>query len=193
MENQRSEIEACLRHIPLLQPLTDKEVANLAERVRVEQHSEETTLFHQGDPGDSFYIVKEGEVEINVSLPTSTHGQDSVPPRDIRKRVDKGGSFGEMSLLTGANRAGEAKVMAASELIVIEKSVFRELLLANDSVAAELGATMLRLLADNQGDTTQSKAEKKAHPLDESPSVIIEEPVHTEASLLKQIKNFFGL
>lgn len=185
MEERLAEIKASLRTIPLFQPLSEDELTELSSHVKIEAQEPGNVLFHQGDPGDSFYIVQTGEVEITI------RPQGSNPLKKIRKIVDAGGSFGEMSLLTGANRAGDAKILSQAELLVIEKAPFRELLLANDSVAAELGATMLRLLASNKTiEHSAPNADAASDGDAQTPSVIIND---TEDTLLRKIRSFFGL
>lgn len=188
MENQLAEIKTCLNHIPLLQPLSEQERAELASHLRIETYTQTTTLFEQGDAGDSFYIVKSGSVELIIQ-PNASTGEG----KKLRKILKAGSSFGEMSLLTGAHRAGTAQVLADSELVVIEKSTFREVLLSHQSIAAELGATMLRLLASNQTAEQKAQSIETSEDAEKPPSVIIENTQDSLDILHSKIKRFFGL
>lgn len=79
-----------------------------------------TTIFREGDPGDSLYIVcsgrvrifrkGEGEVEMDLSFP------------------GPGDSFGEMALLSGESRSADVEVMEESHLLVLSKADFDRIL-----------------------------------------------------------------
>src|SRR5919198_2924932 len=57
-----------------------------------------TVLCRRGEPGDRFYIIKEGAVEVRLGL-----GPTGVSIR----RLGPGDCFGEMALLTGEPRSAD--------------------------------------------------------------------------------------
>jgi hypothetical protein len=59
--------------------------------------------FFLGEDGDNFYVVKEGECEIWVS-------KDGAPA-ELVMTVGPSGSFGELALIYGTQRAATVKVM----------------------------------------------------------------------------------
>lgn len=70
-------------------------------------------IFCEGDPGIGIYIIKEGEVEINIT--------------DVHKRVftlatfSKGDFFGEIALIDGEKRSATAIAKTDAKLAVIFK------------------------------------------------------------------------
>src|SRR3954466_4477833 len=65
------------------------------------------TIVRQGEEGQSMFIVLSGEVRVVLE-----------PNRDEVARIQRGGYFGEMSLLTGEPRS--ATVVAAGDVVVVE-------------------------------------------------------------------------
>ena len=80
------------------------------------------TVFDQGTPGDALYVVLSGEVGI-----FDVEGDDEV---EIA-RIGSGEFFGEFSLLMRSSHTKAARALADSELMVLPKDSFRELLDAN--------------------------------------------------------------
>src|SRR5580704_19155592 len=79
-----------LAEVPLFQLLDADERAALAAKVEAISAPAGKILFSYGDPGDSLYIVREGEVEIFFKNDT---GQ-----RIVLERAGVGDFFGELSL-----------------------------------------------------------------------------------------------
>src|SRR4029077_14404873 len=85
---------------PIFVLLDKQERATLAERVDTVVFKEGTSLFHRGDPGDSLYVVKTGEVEIFFKNDTGE--------RILLETATPGHFFGEISLLDGGPRTASA-------------------------------------------------------------------------------------
>ena len=73
-------------------------------------------IVRQGEPGESMYVLASGKVSVVIE-----------PDRRQVATIEKGGYFGEMSLLTGEPRS--ATVVARGETVVLELNadVFRNL------------------------------------------------------------------
>ena len=89
-----------LAEVPFFSLLDEQERAALAERVDTVSKPAGTTLFNYGDPGDSLYIVRAGEVEIFFKNDTGE--------RIVLETAVKGDFFGEISLLDGGARTASA-------------------------------------------------------------------------------------
>jgi CRP-like cAMP-binding protein len=88
--------------------VTLEQLAQALEPVEIEAGTE---VFRQGDPGDRFYVVAEGEVEVAVDgRPTSTIGA--------------GGSFGEVALLRDVPRTATVRAARATELLALGRDAF---------------------------------------------------------------------
>jgi MFS family permease len=100
-----------LRGIPIfapLPPVTLEQLASRLSRVRVPARE---VILRQGDPGDRFYVIGEGEVEIAL---------DGGPP----KTLGRGAYFGEIALLRDVPRTATVTTRTEVELYVLERDVF---------------------------------------------------------------------
>ena len=100
-----------LRGIPIfapLPPVTLEQLASRLSRVRVPAGE---VILREGDPGDRFYVIGEGEVEIAL---------DGGPP----KTLGRGGYFGEIALLRDVPRTATVTTRTEVELYVLERDVF---------------------------------------------------------------------
>lgn len=73
-------------------------------------------LFKEGDPGNFFYIVKEGELEL-----LNTNGE--------RKIIRKGESFGELALIQKNLRSCTIKSLSDIEVYCLQGELFKEIVL----------------------------------------------------------------
>ena len=89
-----------LAPIQLFAGLPADDLARLAEGLRTRRFRRGEVLFHQGDPGDSLFIVTRGAVKI--VLP-SEEGDEA-----ILTTIRAGAFFGELALLDGAPRSATA-------------------------------------------------------------------------------------
>ena len=100
-----------LRGIPIfapLPPVTLEQLASRLSRVRVPAGE---VILREGDPGDRFYVIGEGEVEIAL---------DGGPP----KTLGRGAYFGEIALLRDVPRTATVTTRTEVELYVLERDVF---------------------------------------------------------------------
>ena len=108
-----------LRSVELLAGLDDDAIDRLAETVTKCSFDQGDTLFNEGDPGKTAYIVTSGEIEIlKVSAEQSVRIAVSGP----------GVIVGEMSLLTGEPRNATARALVDTELVSIPKAALDVLL-----------------------------------------------------------------
>ncbi|MCQ2816280.1 MAG: cyclic nucleotide-binding serine/threonine-protein kinase [archaeon] len=75
----------------------------------------DTIIFEQGNYGNYFYILKEGEINLII---------DNV----ITKKINKGESFGELALLHGAPRTGTCKANTNCYLWVMKRKNFKKII-----------------------------------------------------------------
>lgn len=134
-----------LRRIPLFDALSDEEARALAARVRVERFFEGETIVRQGRPGASMYIVDAGRVEVIVSSEGRSERVAELGPAAM---------FGEMALMTGADRTATVIALEPVHCFVIDKEALREPLEANPSIAEE----MSEILAARQVELERTQA-----------------------------------
>src|SRR5260370_8637257 len=77
-------------------------------------------IFSQADPGDALYGVVSGKVLISASAPDGREMFLNI--------MEPGDTFGEIAMLDGRHRTATASATAPSELIIITRDHFLELL-----------------------------------------------------------------
>ncbi|KER28915.1 hypothetical protein T265_04373 [Opisthorchis viverrini] len=75
-------------------------------------------IIQQGDEGDNFYIVDQGEVDIFVN-------------NEYSSTVGEGGSFGELALIYGTPRAATVKAKTEVKLWGIDRDSYRRILMGS--------------------------------------------------------------
>ena len=81
-------------------------------------------VFEEGTPGDALYVVLSGEVGVFDA------------DHDVTARIGPGDFFGEFSLLMASSHTRTARALADSELLVLPKDSFEELLASNPDLDA---------------------------------------------------------
>ncbi|HYX75551.1 MAG TPA: cyclic nucleotide-binding domain-containing protein, partial [Gaiellaceae bacterium] len=106
------EAELALLHgIPIFAPLPPVTIEQLASHLSHVRVTAGEPVFRQGDHGDHFYVVAEGEVMVApVGRPAVTLGP--------------GGSFGEVALLRDVPRTATVIASTDVELLALERNVF---------------------------------------------------------------------
>lgn len=118
-----------LGRVPLFQGLPRADLERIADLVNPREVNAGEFLFREGDPGDKFYIVFDGAVEILKERPLGDHERLAV------KR--SGEAFGEMSLLNDAPRSASVRAVEATQLLSVSKIEFEELL-GGESISVRL-------------------------------------------------------
>lgn len=87
--------------------LTPRTLTQVADEMQPEEHPAGTTIIRQGDPGDKFYLIRQGSVDVNV--------RDGEQSRHVAT-LKEGDFFGEAALLTGEPR--NASVVAQTDVVL---------------------------------------------------------------------------
>lgn len=131
-----------LRRCPLFARVDDAALRACAERLRVRRFRRAETVFHQGDPGDSLFIVESGAVKIVLPSPEGEEGA-------IIATLGRGDFFGELALLDRAPHSATAVALDATQLLVLDRATFTELIDTQpglrDALFAGLVAELRRL------------------------------------------------
>lgn len=112
-------IEA-LRRCALFAKVDDEILALCAATLRIRRYRKNETIFHQGDPGDSLYIIESGSVKIVLPSPEGEEGA-------IIATLSRGDFFGELALLDGAPHSATAVAIEPTESLVLRRDRFEEL------------------------------------------------------------------
>lgn len=174
-EAQRAEENAGLiKAVDIFSPLSDREIRELVHTVKVGMFAAGEVPVRQGEAGDSFYIIKQGRVDVVV---------ESAPgERAVVATLGPGDFFGEMSLLTGAARAASIRVKEDAEFVVIDKNSFSAVLARNPSIAESLS----HILSERQAGLEAERERLDA-------AALASRKKDVSHRMLARIRDFFGL
>jgi small-conductance mechanosensitive channel/CRP-like cAMP-binding protein len=123
-----------LKDIEFLQVLSNEQLSELAQRLETQMFAPGETICRQGESGETFYIIKNGQVEISAY-----DGQGHVTPL---RTMGIGDFFGEMSLLTGAPRSATVTALKETDVLVIDKEDMRCMLEENSQLAEHISRVL---------------------------------------------------
>jgi hypothetical protein len=130
-----------LRAIPIFSPLPAPALEGIARELEPVEVPAGVTLFREGDPGDRYYAVASGLVDIKragVLLHTAGRGE----------------GFGEIALIRDVPRRATVTARTDASLYAIGKELFIETVTGH--VASALAAG--RIIADYSGETGEGSA-----------------------------------
>ena len=107
---------ALLKKLPLFATLDENAIAQLSARCRRRSFRGGEALFHEGDPGLTFYVIVSGCVNVqrDTSAGTTVHLAQRGP----------GDAFGEMALIDGKPRMADAVTAAPTEVLILDRDAF---------------------------------------------------------------------
>jgi small-conductance mechanosensitive channel len=131
------EHEQLLSGVDLLAPLNPALRHEVAASAPLTVYGSGEAIVRQGEPGQSMFVVCSGAVRVVLE-----------PSRQDVARIERGGYFGEMSLLTGEPRS--ATVVAAGDVSVVEigAELFRRLAVENPQAIEQVGVAAMTRRAD---------------------------------------------
>jgi len=139
MSEQPSDWVSYLKKAHLFSTLTDEELLAIAKRMVILSLPKGAILFKRGDPGDAFYVIHSGRLQvIDESKPN---------PAKILAYLGRSESLGEMALLTGEPRTITARADTTSELLVLYKKDFERLLQKKPTIGVHLSRILSSRLA----------------------------------------------
>lgn len=166
-----------LKRIDFLSEFSDQDIKYLASRLKVVTFTVGEPIIKQGEPGRSFYIVREGRVEIQA--------RNAEGVTFFTKQLGPGEFFGEISLLTGEPRTATVVALEESELLRLDKDAFRKIMEENPK-ADEL---ISLVLARRQEYSAQKKAAKDAAAINANDG---DSTSNTRAIFVQKIRDFFS-
>ncbi len=139
--------------MPLFAALPASEIRYLAETLRHSEIPANTILFHEGERGDRFYIVLDGQVEIVQALGTADERLVGVR--------GPGDYFGEMSLLNrNALRTMSVRARTPVQLLEMARADFDELLYRQPALAYAMACVMSARMQELSDATIRDLHEK---------------------------------
>lgn len=129
-----------LRRVPLFAGMTDRALGAVADLASEETFEDGTALVTEGEVGEAFYLVLDGELDI-------------ARGGSVIRRIGPGEFIGEISLIDGRPRTATATAAGSVRTLAIGCDGFRQLMEQHSAV--RLGIVMAladRVRADEGGD-----------------------------------------
>ena len=123
-----------LADVELFEHVSEDDRARLAEFIDFRQLAAGETLFQTGEPGESLYVVKSGEVELFI--------KDTAGQKILLAIADVGEVFGELALLDRGPRTATALALADTELLELDRDDLLLLFQKSPNAALRLLAAM---------------------------------------------------
>src|SRR5678810_132264 len=108
-------LQDILSTIPIFSFLGRNEIAAVEPLFVESTHQKGEYICREGEEGDTFHIILEGELEVVV-------GQDETAR--VLSILKKGDFFGEMALLQGGKRTASVIVSRRALLVTLDRSSF---------------------------------------------------------------------
>ena len=125
-----------LANVPLFMNCTEKELEFIASRADEVTVPAGRTLIKQGEPSDAFYILYEGEAEVDIN------GQK-------RRTLGAGDFFGEIGMLDRGLGTATVLTRTPARLMVMSHAQFRDAIKSDDAILVKVLSVMgERLRAD---------------------------------------------
>ena len=124
--SRRKAYTEALAKVPILQTITPYERTRLADCIEEEKFQENQVILQEGDTGDHFYIVLEGEVKVTkLGFDTNT-GIEA--PIEVCDRLFNGAYFGEIALIMNVPRTATVTAVQTTRTARIDREVFERMM-----------------------------------------------------------------
>lgn len=150
----------------LFRSLAPAEAGALSEFVEEVEFLAGEHLCHEGEPGQTLYIIQEGKVEIRKK------GKDGA--EQLLATLGQYSMIGEMALLTDSPRSASALATELTKAYKIQKKTLHEKLKDGSIPAYKVTYAMARVLAH------------RLEKLDETMASLLE--IHAESEALQELK-----
>lgn len=113
---KRKLYESFLEKVPILATLQKYELLTVADALETANFSDGEVIIRQGDPGDTFYIIVEGEVQVSQLRGGGVEEEIA--------RLTAGQYFGEIALLTDRPRAATVRALKDCKCVKLDRARF---------------------------------------------------------------------
>lgn len=135
-----------LRKVEFFTPLTVGQIEQVLPHVRLYSYEKGETVFKQGSPGDAFYIIHSGSVEVRLKQGFFSFSKTLVT-------LPAGGFFGEIALISSEPRTATLVCAEPSQLFCLVAADFQFVLNGNPAAREE----MKRIAARRKFDSAHAQ------------------------------------
>ncbi|MEQ1566600.1 MAG: cyclic nucleotide-binding domain-containing protein [Myxococcota bacterium] len=144
---------AFLMDAPMFGDLGSSELSELVGALQVRSHSPGEWVFREGDAGDAWYVLYEGEVEVV---------KEAQGAERVIAMLGRRACFGEMAILDGSPRSASVRATQPSTALRFPRSSFTRLLAEGNLGAYKLVHQIALVLVSRQRRTTARLVEALA-------------------------------
>jgi len=126
----------------MLPTLDHKALADVASQVVVRPYAAGTAIIRQGDAADRFFIIQDGEVDVEVAA------ANGAAPRVVN-HLGRGDYFGEIGLLTGSTRNATVRATRETQVMELDRDGFMTMISTSDLTSQELSRVMRQRVIAN--------------------------------------------
>src|SRR5439155_17332593 len=130
-----------LSDVPLFSGLSRRHLKHVASMAREEDHAEGAVLAEEGRPGETFYVLMQGEAKVE---------------RGGRKiaQLLPGDFFGEIALIDGGPRTATVVAETPIQTMTIHRKRFQKMLEEDPSIVVQMLEELSRRLRNQQRSLT---------------------------------------
>jgi small-conductance mechanosensitive channel/CRP-like cAMP-binding protein len=156
--NRISDREEVLRGVDLFMSLDDEQRRAIAASTRTRVYGDGEMVVREGEPGHSMFIVSSGRAAVVLER-----------DKQVVATIDKGGYFGEMSLLTGDPRTATVVAQGDAVVLEIDADLFRKLAVESPDAIERIGlAAMTR-----RGELDQARTAARGAAVADAPATFL--------------------
>ncbi len=160
-----------LARMPLFRPLNERELYRVQEVTDVVAYKNGDKVIKEGDRGEELFIVLNGQVKV-------LHGNTQLAT------LKQGEHFGEMALIRSQPRSASVVSEGDSELMVIRRSDFFDIVRKEHQLATKLLWQFLGVLADRLADTNRELGQAREELAEDVTADIFDEEEDDERKTL---------
>jgi signal transduction histidine kinase len=133
--------------------LGEEALSQIAQLARIETYPADVILCYEGDIGDRFYLIGDGEIEITKRF---TDQEERV------MRTSRSGEyFGEMALLDDAPRTATVRTTRPTVMMELDRDIFEKVLQRNPKMTTTLVRTIIKRMQANDARSLAELAAQK--------------------------------
>merc|ERR1719473_1109933 len=106
-----------IKQVPILKDLSPDSVQEMAGCLKEVEFPAEANIICEGDEGNNFYIIREGEVKCT-----------KVGMGEVSRKLSRGDFFGELALLSSDKRAATVTATMHTRVLSLKRDEFTRLL-----------------------------------------------------------------
>lgn len=141
--DEKSPLFNILEKIPLFKDLTEESYKLITSNITLDYYPAHHTIFSEGDQGDAMYIIKRGMVKIFQGP------ADDLDEQKVLATLSDNSFFGEMALISEQPRNATALTLENSEIFVLKKDDFNNLVNNNPSLAEQISSEFIQRIKSN--------------------------------------------